>query len=61
VKPAVGGVEVSVRYITRASERFQLRARLFQSAVRLLGKSGPEPQPASRYPSASNPNQKGAT
>ena len=41
LKPAVGGVEVSVRYITRASERFQLRARLFQAAVQLLGKSAP--------------------
>jgi hypothetical protein len=37
VKPAVGGIEVAVRYITRAGERFQLRSKLFQSAVRLLG------------------------
>jgi small-conductance mechanosensitive channel len=37
VKPAVGGVEVAIRYITRASDRFQLRSKLFQSAVRLLG------------------------
>ncbi|HEY3785097.1 MAG TPA: mechanosensitive ion channel domain-containing protein [Steroidobacteraceae bacterium] len=42
LKPAVGGVEVSVRYITRASERFQLRARLFQAAVRLLGRAAPQ-------------------
>jgi small-conductance mechanosensitive channel len=39
VKPVVGGVEISVRYITRASERFQLRAKLYQAAVDLLGKS----------------------
>src|ERR1039457_5390046 len=32
VKPVVGGVEIAVRYITRANERFQLRARLYQSA-----------------------------
>ncbi len=37
VKPVVGGIEVSVRYITRASERYQLRAKLNQAAVELLG------------------------
>ncbi|MGH8266070.1 MAG: mechanosensitive ion channel family protein, partial [Steroidobacteraceae bacterium] len=36
VRPATGGVEIVVRYVTRASERFALRARLYQSAVRLL-------------------------
>ena len=38
VKPVVGGVEISVRYITRAHERFQLRAQLYQAAVDILGK-----------------------
>ena len=37
VKPVVGGVELAVRYITRASERYQLRAKLYQDAVDLLG------------------------
>jgi small-conductance mechanosensitive channel len=37
VKPVIGGVEISVRYITRANERFQLRAKLYQAAVDLLG------------------------
>ena len=37
IKPVVGGVEISVRYITRANERYQLRAKLYQSAVELLG------------------------
>ncbi|MGC1387525.1 MAG: mechanosensitive ion channel domain-containing protein [Steroidobacteraceae bacterium] len=36
LKPVVGGVEIAVRYLTRADERFQLRARLYQSAVDLL-------------------------
>ena len=36
VRPAPGGVEVAVRYVTRASERFALRARLYQCAVGLL-------------------------
>jgi hypothetical protein len=35
----VGGVEISVRYITRANERYQLRAKLYQAAVDLLGKA----------------------
>jgi len=38
VKPIVGGVEIAVRYITRANERFLLRAKLYQAAVDLLGK-----------------------
>lgn len=37
VKPVVGGVEIAVRYITRANERFLVRAKLFQAAVDLLG------------------------
>lgn len=37
VKPVAGGVEVSVRYVTRANERYQLRAKLYQAAVDLLG------------------------
>jgi small-conductance mechanosensitive channel len=45
VKPIVGGIEVAVRYITRANERYQLRAKLNQAAVDLLGgKSLPVPQ-----------------
>jgi small-conductance mechanosensitive channel len=36
VRPVVGGVEIAVRYVTRASERLALRARLYQSAVQLL-------------------------
>jgi small-conductance mechanosensitive channel len=37
VKPVVGGVEISVRYITRANERYSVRAKLYQQAVDLLG------------------------
>jgi small-conductance mechanosensitive channel len=37
VKPVVGGVEIAVRYITRANERFSVRAKLYQAAVDLLG------------------------
>ena len=37
LKPVVGGVEIAVRYVTRANERYQLRAKLYQAAVDLLG------------------------
>jgi len=39
VKPVLGGVEMSVRYITRAHERYALRSKLNQAAVQLLGGS----------------------
>src|SRR6266853_1335878 len=37
VKPIIGGVEIAVRYLTQANERYQLRAKLYQVAVDLLG------------------------
>jgi small-conductance mechanosensitive channel len=54
VKPVIGGVEISVRYITRANERYQLRAKLNQVAVDLLGQKAvlPEAAPVSTSPSA---------
>jgi small-conductance mechanosensitive channel len=39
VRPAAGGVagvEIAVRYVTRASERYALRAKLYQAVVSLL-------------------------
>jgi small-conductance mechanosensitive channel len=38
VKPVSGGVEIAVRYITRANERYQLRSRLYQAAMNLISK-----------------------
>jgi small-conductance mechanosensitive channel len=43
VKPVVGGVEIAVRYITRANERFLVRAKLYQAAVDLLGAKAAAP------------------
>jgi hypothetical protein len=37
VKPVVGGIEISVRYLTRANDRYQLRAQLYSAAVDMLG------------------------
>jgi small-conductance mechanosensitive channel len=47
VKPVVGGIEVSVRYITSAAERHLLRAKLYQAAVDLLGKGAVPVEPKS--------------
>lgn len=54
VKPVVGGVEVSVRYVTRANERYMLRSKLYQEAVELLGGRQPEipPPPATNSDAA---------
>lgn len=43
VKPVVGGTQISIRYITRASERSQLRAKLNHAAVDLLGQRLAQP------------------
>ena len=49
VKPVIGGIEIAVRYITRANERYQLRAKLYQAAVDLLGgRDLPSPGPAGK-------------
>jgi small-conductance mechanosensitive channel len=52
VKPVAGGVEIAVRYITRANERYQMRAKLNQAAVDLLGQGfvapAAAPGPASK-------------
>lgn len=36
VRPVIAGVELGVRYITRASERYQIRAKLYGVAMDLL-------------------------
>ncbi|HWW18938.1 MAG TPA: mechanosensitive ion channel domain-containing protein [Candidatus Saccharimonadales bacterium] len=43
VKPVVGGIEIAVRYITRANERYQLRAKLYEAAVALMGQKSATP------------------
>ena len=41
IRPVVGGIELAVRYITRANERYQMRAKLYEAAVKLLGQKTP--------------------
>jgi small-conductance mechanosensitive channel len=38
LKPVSGGVEIAVRYITRANERYAMRSKLYQAAVSLISK-----------------------
>jgi small-conductance mechanosensitive channel len=45
IKPVIGGIEIAVRYITRANERYQLRAQLYQAAVELMGQKSPVTPP----------------
>ncbi|MGB2625366.1 MAG: mechanosensitive ion channel domain-containing protein [Candidatus Acidiferrum sp.] len=45
VKPIAGGIELGIRYITRASERYAIRAKLYQGAIEVLGgTAGPVPK-----------------
>ncbi len=45
VKPIASGIELGIRYITRASERYAIRAKLYQGAIEVLGgKAGPVPK-----------------
>jgi hypothetical protein len=47
LKPTAAGVEISVRYITRAHERYELRSRLYRQVVeQLRGRNIPQvPEP----------------
>jgi len=42
LRPSVSGIEIHVRYVTRASERFDARNRLYQKAIDLLQKQTPQ-------------------
>jgi small-conductance mechanosensitive channel len=44
LRPSAAGVEVQVRYVTRASERFDVRNRLYQDVVDLLHEHGSSPE-----------------
>jgi len=44
VKPVIGGVEIAVRYITNAHERYEIRGKLNHILVDLLGGKAPAPE-----------------
>jgi len=43
MRPAASGVDIVVRYVIRAGERFDTRNRLYQSVIDLLHKAEPSP------------------
>jgi small-conductance mechanosensitive channel len=45
MRPGASGINIVVRYVTRASERFEVRNRLYERVIGLLNKP-PDPQPA---------------
>ena len=50
LRPTGAGVEVHVRYITRANERYATRTRLYQAVVELLHKRGVKAETAQTVP-----------
>jgi small-conductance mechanosensitive channel len=44
-RPAASGVDIVVRYVTRAGDRFDMRNRLYQSVINLLHKQQPDDMP----------------
>jgi small-conductance mechanosensitive channel len=46
LRPSASGIEVLVRYVTRASERFEVRNRLYQKLIELLRDPGQPGGPA---------------
>jgi len=47
IKPIIGGIEITVRYITRAPDRLELRSRVYARAIELLDEKR-LPAPAGR-------------
>ena len=53
IKPIMGGVEVTLRFITHAAERYEVRAKLYQTAVEVLGE--PTSTESAKGPPDENP------
>jgi small-conductance mechanosensitive channel len=49
MRPGASGINIVVRYVTRASERFEVRNRLYERVLGLLNKP-PAPQPGPEEP-----------
>jgi hypothetical protein len=52
MRPAASGVDIVVRYVTRAGDRFDMRNRLYQSVIDLLHK----PDAKTAAPAAPEPS-----
>jgi small-conductance mechanosensitive channel len=57
IRPASSGFEIIARYITQASERDALRARLYQTAIELLGAKDSGPKYGVGAPPAAAPTR----
>jgi len=57
VRPASSGFEIVARYITQASERDALRARLYQTAIELLSAKDSGPKYGAGVPQAATPTR----
>jgi hypothetical protein len=53
LRPSAAGIEIQVRYVTRASERFGVRNRLYQHVIDLMQK-GRVPVEAKTEPPSGN-------
>jgi len=53
MRPSGAGIDVQVRYVTRAAERFGVRNRLYQKVIELLHKEFNHP-PSDKAPAAEN-------
>jgi hypothetical protein len=49
MRPGASGINIVVRYVTRASERLEVRNRLYERVIELLNKP-PTPQPGPEEP-----------
>ncbi len=54
IKPIMNGVEVTLRYITHAAERYEVRSKLYGAAVELLGEEHTVPMTAAREAAAAS-------
>src|SRR6202051_5205442 len=45
MRPAGSGIDIVVRYVIRAGDRFDMRHRLYQSVIDLLHKPAAKPEP----------------
>ena len=52
LRPTGAGVEVHVRYITRANDRYATRTRLYQAVVELLHRRGVHAETAQTVPAS---------
>ena len=56
MRPAASGVDIVVRYVTRAGDRFDMRNRLYQSVIDLLHKPDGPPSSSTERPVSAQAN-----